>query len=139
MDTTPHTQIEQFVIEGLGHQSYGLTDVQSGTAAIVDPRRDIEVYLQAASQAQTRITHILETHLHNDYLSGARELAARTGATIVASALDPLHYEHRSVCEGDQITVGTLSLTVIHTPGHTPETRELPALRTRSAGSDGPL
>lgn len=118
---TAVAHIEQFVIEGLGHQSYSLTDLSRGTTAIVDPRRDIEIYLQASSQAHTRITHILETHLHNDYISGARELAMRTGATIVASALDPLHYDHHAVREGEQITVGDLSLKILHTPGHTPE------------------
>lgn len=121
MNTASLAHIEQFVIEGLGHQSYSLTDPGHGTTAIVDPRRDIEVYLQASSRDHTRITHILETHLHNDYISGARELAARTGATIIASALDPLHYDHRAVREGEQIAVGDLSLQVLQTPGHTPE------------------
>ena len=113
--------IEQFVIEGLGHQSYCILDSESGTAAIVDPRRDVDVYLQAAQSAQARITHILETHIHNDYITGSRELVARTGATIYASAIDPLHYEHRPVREGDRFTVGSLSFTALATPGHTPE------------------
>lgn len=113
--------IEQFVIEGLGHQSYCILDSESGTAAIVDPRRDVDVYLQAAQSAQARITHILETHIHNDYLTGSRELVARTGATIYASAIDPLHYEHRPVREGDRFHVGSLSFTALATPGHTPE------------------
>lgn len=121
MNTPLRASIEQFVIEGLGHQSYSLTDPHSGTMAIIDPRRDIDVYLQAASQEQTRITQILETHLHNDYISGARELAAQTGATIVASALDPLRYAYHPVREDDQVAVGELSLRVLHTPGHTPE------------------
>ncbi len=114
-------QIEQFVIEGLGHQSYSILDTQSGEAAIVDPRRDIDVYVQAAQRAQARITHILETHIHNDYITGSRELAARTGATIVASAIDPLHYESQPVHEGDSFNVGSLAFTVLATPGHTPE------------------
>jgi hydroxyacylglutathione hydrolase len=113
--------IEQFVIEGLGHQSYYIFDSESGTAAIVDPRRDVDVYLQAAQRTQVRITHILETHIHNDYITGSRELVARTGATIYASAIDPLHYEHQPVREGDHFKVGSLSFTVLATPGHTPE------------------
>lgn len=113
--------IEQFVIEGLGHQSYCITDRQSATAVIVDPRRDIDVYLQAANRLQARITHVMETHVHNDYISGGRELVAKTGATLVASAMNPLRYEHHPVHEGDHVTIGTLSFTVLHTPGHTPE------------------
>ena len=112
--------IEQFFLEGLGHQSYLITDEESGSAAVVDPRRDVDVYIEAASRTDVRIMHILETHVHNDYVTGARELAAQTGATIVASAGDPLHYEHRPVREGDDIQVGTLRFSVMETPGHTP-------------------
>src|SRR5579885_1478172 len=101
--------IEQFVTEGLGHQSYCVSDGAGGTAAIVDPRRDIDIYLEAASRAGVRITHVLETHIHNDYITGSRELAARTGATIVASAADPLEYEFLPVAEGDHFTVGRRS------------------------------
>jgi hydroxyacylglutathione hydrolase len=114
-------KIEQFVIEGLGHQSYALLETQSGEAAVVDPRRDVDVYVQAAQRAQARITYILETHIHNDYIIGSRELGARTGATIVASTLDPLHYEFQPVREGDHFSVGSLNFTVLATPGHTPE------------------
>ncbi len=112
--------IEQFFLEGLGHQSYLITDEESGSAAVVDPRRDVDAYMEAAYRADVRITHILETHVHNDYVTGARELAAQTGATIVASAGDPLHYAHRPVREGDDIQVGTLRFSVMETPGHTP-------------------
>jgi hydroxyacylglutathione hydrolase len=113
-------KIEQFVIEGLGHQSYLITDEASGNAAVVDPRRDVDVYLQAANSAGVRITHVLETHIHNDYITGSRELAARTGAAIVASALDPLHYPFTPVREGDRFSVGQLSFQALATPGHTP-------------------
>ncbi|HLG65536.1 MAG TPA: MBL fold metallo-hydrolase [Ktedonosporobacter sp.] len=113
-------RIEQFVVEGLGHQSYFVGDDESGTAAIVDPRRDVAVYLEAASRAGMRITHVLETHVHNDYITGSRELAAKTGATIVASAADPLEYEFLPVAEGDHFTVGRLSFKTLATPGHTP-------------------
>jgi len=112
--------IEQFFLEGLGHQSYLITDEESGDAAVIDPRRDVDVYIEAAHRAGVHITHILETHVHNDYVTGARELAAQTGATIVASAGDPLHYEHRAVREGDESQVGTLRFRVMETPGHTP-------------------
>src|SRR5579885_1686516 len=113
-------KIEQFVVEGLGHQSYFVTDDESRTAAIVDPRRDVDVYLEAASRAGARITHVLETHVHNDYITGSRELAAKTGATIVASAADPLEYEFWPVTEGCRFAVGRLSFKALATPGHTP-------------------
>src|SRR5512135_2241827 len=112
--------IEQFFLEGLGHQSYLVTEEQSGMAAVIDPRRDVDVYLQAAQRAGAHITHILETHVHNDYVSGARELAARTGATIVASAGDPLAYDYRPIGEGDRFVLGAASFQVLATPGHTP-------------------
>lgn len=113
-------KIEQFVVEGLGHQSYLITDEVSGNAAVVDPRRDIDVYLQATNQTGARITHVLETHIHNDYITGSRELAAHTGATIVASALDPLYYPFTPVREGDRFSVGQLTFQALATPGHTP-------------------
>lgn len=114
------THLEQFIVEGLGHQSYFVADDASGTAAIVDPRRDVDIYLEAANRTGTRITHVLETHIHNDYLTGSRELVAKTGATIVASAADPLEYQFLPVSEGDLFSVGQLSFKTLATPGHTP-------------------
>jgi hydroxyacylglutathione hydrolase len=113
-------KIEQFFLEGLGHQSYFVAEEESGVAAIVDPRRDIDIYLEAARRAGIQISHVLETHVHNDYVSGGRELAARTGAKIMASEIDPLVYADRSVREGDRITIGRAAFQVLHTPGHTP-------------------
>lgn len=114
-------QIKQYFLEGLGHQSYFVTDEKSGMTVVVDPRRDIDIYLQEANRANARITHILETHIHNDYVTGARELAARTGAIIVGSAEGHIVYEHQAVQDGDHITVGDISFQVMATPGHTPE------------------
>ncbi len=113
-------KIEQFFLEGLGHQSYIVGDEQSGTAAIVDPRRDVDIYLQAASRTGMRITHILETHIHNDYVTGSRELAAKTGAAIVAAALEPLDYLNLAVKDNERFRVGDLHFSVLATPGHTP-------------------
>lgn len=113
--------VEQFFLDGLGHQSYLVADSASGVAAVVDPRRDVDVYLDAASHASVRITHILETHIHNDYVTGARELAARTDATIVASAAATLAYPNQPVRGGDRVAMGDLSFRVLETPGHTPE------------------
>lgn len=114
-------QIKQFFLDGLGHQSYVITDGSSGFAAVVDPRRDVDIYVETAQRANARITHILETHIHNDYVTGARELAARTGAVIVGSAEGHIVYEHLPVRDGDRLTVGELRFQVIATPGHTPE------------------
>ena len=71
--------IRQFQIEGLGHLSTLIGDDDSGLAAVIDPRRDVDVYVDVAHEHGLRISHVLETHLHNDYVSGGRELAAITG------------------------------------------------------------
>jgi hydroxyacylglutathione hydrolase len=112
--------VEQFFIEGLGHQSYFVTDSVSGVGAVIDPRRDVEIYLEAAERAGVHVTHVFETHVHNDYITGARELAERVGATIVSAADAGLLYEHLGVRDGDRVTVGTLTFQVLSTPGHTP-------------------
>jgi hydroxyacylglutathione hydrolase len=113
--------LRQFVIDGLGHLSTVIADESAGLAAVVDPRRDVDVYLAAARDADVRISHVLETHLHNDYVSGGRELAALTGATHVIGAGAELAYGHRPARGGDTIDVGSLRFTVLDTPGHTPE------------------
>jgi hydroxyacylglutathione hydrolase len=113
--------LRQFVIEGLGHLSTLVADESAGVAAVVDPRRDVDAYLEAARAADLRITHVVETHLHNDYVSGGRELAALTGATHVIGAGATLAYEHRPVRTGDTFEVGVLQFRVLETPGHTPE------------------
>jgi hydroxyacylglutathione hydrolase len=113
--------IRQYAIDGLGHLSALVGDESAGLAAVVDPRRDIDVYLDEARRLDLRITHVLETHLHNDYVSGARDLAAATGATHVIGAGAGLRYEHRGVGQGDTIEVGRLHFAVVPTPGHTPE------------------
>lgn len=128
-------QIEQFFLEGLGHQSYCVTDGKRGVAAVVDPRRDVEIYLQNANRANVRITHILETHIHNDYVTGARELAAHTGAVIVGSAEAYLAYDYLAVRDGEQFRVGEVRFQVMATPGHTPEHVSYVAYE---AGSDTP-
>ena len=113
--------LRQFVIDGLGHLSTLIADESAGVAAVVDPRRDVDVYLDAARAGDLRITHVVETHLHNDYVSGGRELASITGATHVIGAGADLAHEHRPVRTGDTFDVGALHFTVLETPGHTPE------------------
>jgi hydroxyacylglutathione hydrolase len=111
-------QIVQFVTKALGDSSYLVVSGQS--AAVVDPQRDVRPYLQAAHEAGATIDHVVETHLHNDYLSGGPELAAR-GASIVAPAGANLKFEHQPITDGEGVSVGDARLTAIAAPGHTYE------------------
>jgi hydroxyacylglutathione hydrolase len=113
--------LRQFVIDGLGHLSTLIADESAGLAAVIDPRRDVDIYLDAARAADVRISHVVETHLHNDYVSGGRDLAALTGASHVIGAGAELAYDHRPARHGETFNVGGLRFTVLETPGHTPE------------------
>ncbi len=114
-------ELLQYVIKGLGHISALVADDTQGVAAIVDPRRDVDIYLGDAAQRGLRITHVVETHLHNDYVSGARELAELTGARHVIGAGAELRHEHVGVRDGEEFDVGALRFSTLDTPGHTPE------------------
>lgn len=115
--------------EALAQASYLIGNPCGGDALVVDPRRDIDIYLNAAKAEDLRITAVAETHLHADFVSGARELAERTGATLYLSGeggetwayrgLEGL--EHVLLRGGDAFTVGHLRVEARHTPGHTPE------------------
>ena len=109
----------QFYIGCLAHASYLIGD--GGEAVVVDPSRDIQMYLDEAEAHGLKITWVLETHLHADFVSGHRELAARTGATIGVGARAEASYPHRALADGDEIRVGGVILKVMETPGHTPE------------------
>jgi len=110
---------EQFYLGCLAHASYMLGS--EGEAAIVDPQRDVEIYLQAAHQRGLKITHIFETHLHADFVSGHVELARRTGANIYISEKADAAFPHEALHEGSQIKLGKVRVTALETPGHTPE------------------
>jgi len=114
-------RLQQFVIEGLGHLSALVADESAGVAAVVDPRRDVDVYLDAARLGGLRITHVVETHLHNDYVSGGRELAGLTGAHHVIGSGAELRHEHQPMSDGETFDVGALRFRALETPGHTPE------------------
>ncbi len=114
-------RIEQFSIGGLGHLSALVVDDDARVAAVVDPRRDVDIYLETARAQDLRIVGVVETHLHNDYVSGGRELAALTGATHVIGAGAELRYEHQALTNGSSLEVGRLRFTALDTPGHTPE------------------
>ena len=110
---------KQFYVGCLAHASYLIGD--QGDAVVVDPSRDIEMYLAEARAHGLTIRWVLETHLHADFVSGHRELAASTGAKIGIGARAGAAYEHRALQEGDEIRVGEVVLRALETPGHTPE------------------
>lgn len=115
-------KLQQFHLESLGHASYLVASDDTGDALIVDPRRDVDVYLRLAHEQGYRIRWVVDTHQHNDYLSGLRELTERTGATALGSAYaDGLGYHHEPVRDGQQLELGEVGIQVLHTPGHTPE------------------
>jgi hydroxyacylglutathione hydrolase len=110
---------EQFYLGCLAHASYLLAS--EGEAVVVDPQRDVELYLKAAAEQGATIRHIFETHLHADFVSGHRELAARTGAKIYMGAQSGATFEHVPVSDGFELKFGKASIRVVETPGHTPE------------------
>ena len=114
-------RVTQYRIEGLGHLSTLIADDEAGVAAVVDPRRDVDVYLDAAREAELRITHVFETHLHNDYVSGGHELVTLTGAAHVIGAGAELRHPYRPARDGDAFDVGSIRFVTLDTPGHTPE------------------
>lgn len=111
--------------EGLAQASYLIGCQQEGTAVVVDPRRDTQVYLDVAAQQGLRIVAVTETHIHADYLSGSRELAAETGAALYLSdeggADWAYAFPHEGLRHGSEIRLGNITLRALHTPGHTPE------------------
>src|SRR6187455_1171807 len=108
-----------FVTPGLGDASWMIAS--GGEAALIDPQRDIRRFLDVADRHGWRITQVLETHVHNDYVSGALEIRAATGAQIVAPARGGYRFGHRAVDEGAAVALGGISLVAMATPGHTPE------------------
>ena len=110
---------KQFYLGCLAHASYLIGS--NGEAVVVDPQRDIEQYVQEAKDAGLAIRYIIETHLHADFVSGHRELADRTGAEIVVGHRAGVSFPHRAVKDGDVLRIGSLTLSILETPGHTPE------------------
>jgi len=110
---------KQFYLGCLAHASYMIGS--DGEAAVVDPQRDVEQYVAEAEAHGFKIKYVVETHLHADFVSGHRELAARTGAEVVFSREAGVTFSHRAVGDGDEINVGRVTLRIIATPGHTPE------------------
>lgn len=111
--------------ESLAQASYLIGCQAKGEAIVIDAQRDVDVYLEIAKKNNLRITHITETHIHADFLSGSRELAAITGAKLFLSDEGgedwQYQFEHHGLRHGDTIKIGNLTLDILHTPGHTPE------------------
>ena len=116
---------QQVYDQSLAQGSYLIGCQATGEAIVIDAKRDIDVYLEIAKRNNLRITHITETHIHADFLSGSRELAAVTGAAMYLSDEGgkdwQYQFSHKGLKDGDVISVGNLTLKVMHTPGHTPE------------------
>ena len=110
---------EQFYLGCLAHASYLFGS--DGQAAVVDPQRDVEIYIEAAKKQGLELRYIFETHLHADFVSGHNELAARTGANIYVGKAAEASYPHIGVVDGSEIHVGRCRVNVIATPGHTVE------------------
>lgn len=110
---------KQFYLNCLAHASYLIGS--DGEAAVVDPQRDVDQYVAEAEAQNLKIKYIIETHLHADFISGHRELAARTGAQIVFGNEAQATISHLPVKDGDELSVGRVKLRIIETPGHTPE------------------
>ncbi len=118
--------IEPIRDKDLGNTAYLAGSHETKIAALIDPRRDVDCYTSAAERLGVRISYVLETHLHADFISGAREIAARFGSggrpvLVGASAEARLGFAHRPLAEGDRIKLGELAIEVLATPGHTPE------------------
>jgi glyoxylase-like metal-dependent hydrolase (beta-lactamase superfamily II)/rhodanese-related sulfurtransferase len=110
---------EQFYLGCLAHASYLLAS--EGEAIVVDPQRDVDLYMKTAAEHGCVIRHIFETHLHADFVSGHKELAARTGATIYMGAQAGAKFPHVPVSDGFELKFGKVSIHVLETPGHTAE------------------
>jgi hydroxyacylglutathione hydrolase len=137
--------LRRFYDDGLAQASYLIGCAATGEAIVVDANRDLRPYLDVAAAEKLRITHVTETHIHADYVSGSRELARATGAQLLLSGEGGPDWQYRFAREddaallrdGDVIAVGNIRLAVMHTPGHTPE--HLSFLVTDTAGADAPM
>ncbi len=109
----------------LAQASYFIGCQKAGVAAVIDPKRDVDTYIDIARQNNMAITHVFETHIHADFLSGSRELAALTGAALYLSDEGgpdwQYEFAHEGLKHGDKVTLGNLVFEILHTPGHTPE------------------
>ena len=137
--------LKRFYDDGLAQASYLIGCAVTGEALVIDANRDVQQYIDAAAAEQLRITHVSETHIHADYVSGSRELARMTGARLFLSAEGGKDWQYKFaqadgatlVRDGDLIKVGNIRIEVMHTPGHTPE--HISFVVTDTAGANAPM
>ena len=134
--------VKRFYEPSIAQASYMIGCQRSGEAVVIDAHRDVDAYIDAAAQEGLRIAYVTETHIHADFVSGSRELAQRTGASLCLSDEGDkdwkYQFEHtRKLKDGDRITIGNVRLDVVHTPGHTPE--HISFLITDGAAADRPI
>ena len=113
--------IEPFLDKGLGNSAYLIGSHDTKKGVLIDPLRDVDRYLHAASERGLALTHVLDTHLHADFVSGNREIAHQSGAVIGASAESKLGFDYQPLTEDSVIDLGGFQVRVMKTPGHTPE------------------
>src|SRR5687768_9044585 len=137
--------LQRFYDDQLAQASYLLGCAATGEALVIDPSRDVAQYVETAKREGLRVTHVTETHIHADFVSGARELAAATGAQLLLSAEGGAEWQYAYAAgdgatllrDGDVIRVGNVRVEAMHTPGHTPE--HLSFVVTDTAGADRPM
>jgi len=127
---------KQIVVEGMGCLSYVIGCPQTKVACVVDPKRDVQDYIDIAREQEMTITHIFETHLHADHVSGNMELQSRTGADIYLLDGSPAQFDFKPVKDGDKFAFGKVEMEILKTPGHTPNS--LSILISDTARSDEP-
>jgi len=115
----------QISVDGMGCLSYAIGCPRAKAMAVVDPKRDIQDYLTIAREEGMQITHVFNTHLHADHVSGDQELKLATGADIYIHESAPVTYTHKDLKEGDTFEIGAAKIEVLHTPGHTPNSVSL--------------
>src|SRR6059036_3510464 len=113
--------LERYYLACLAHASYLIADERSGEAAVVDPQRDVDCYLQRAGELGCRISHVFLTHFHADFIAGHLELRDRESATIYLGARAAAEFAFTPVADGACVQVGSVRLRVLETPGHSPE------------------
>jgi hydroxyacylglutathione hydrolase len=113
--------LQQFYLNCLAHASYLIGDEETGTAAVIDPQRDVDRYLAFADEHKLKIKHVILTHLHADFVAGHLELRDRLGATIYLGARAQAEYAFSPLGDGAVIEFGQVRLKALETPGHTPE------------------
>lgn len=134
--------VKRFFEPSIAQASYLIGCARAGEAIVIDANRDFQPYIDTAASEGLRITHVTETHIHADYVSGSRELAQKTGASLCLSDEGDADWKYqfphdRKLTDGDRLTIGNIAVDVLHTPGHTPE--HLTFLITDGAAADQPI